>query len=231
MLPAWQGLTAALIAGGPSLTPSDVEIVHQARLEGRLRAIAVNDAYLLAPWADAHYAADAKWHAWHTTGIQKPALKLSADQVAARWAEFAGQRCSVEWGMDYPTPVPNAVVADLRVHLLRNLHGPYHGEGLSKDPEAIVSGRNSGFQALNLAVLAGAKRIILLGYDGAPGSDGRTHWHGGHPSPSAGIYEHIRRSFSVVESELEAAGVTVLNCSPGSAINAFPKASLAEVLA
>lgn len=231
VLPAWQGLTAALIAGGPSLTLSDVEIVRQARLQGRLRVIVVNDAYLLAPWADVHYAADAKWHAWHTAGIAKPALGLTAGEVAERWRVFAGQKAAVEWGTEYPTPQPNAVIADESVHLLGNLHEPYHGEGLSMDPERIVTGRHSGFQALNLAVLAGANTIILLGYDGAPAADGRTHWHGGHPTPSAGIFEHIRRSFSAVERELEAAGVTVLNCSPGSAINSFPKVPLAAALA
>lgn len=231
VVPAWKGRTAVLIAGGPSLTTEDVEIVRQARMADRVRVIVVNDAYLLAPWADAHYAGDRRWHGWHTAGIEKPALGLTAAQVAARWRAFAGQKAAVEWGTEYPTPQPNAVIEDETVHLLGNLHEPYHGEGLSLNPERIVTGRHSGFQALNLAVLAGASRVLLLGYDGAPAQDGRTHWHGGHPVASAGIFEYIRASFSAAEAQLAAAGVEVVNCSPGSAINSFPKSPLAEALA
>lgn len=230
VVPAWKGRTAALLGGGPSLTIADVEIVRQARAEDRLRVIAVNDAYLLAPWADVHYAADRRWHAWHTAGIPKPSLGLSAADVAARWREFAGQKAAVEWGTEYPTPQPNAVIADESVHLIGNLHGPYHGEGLSLDPERIVTGRHSGFQALNLAVLAGATRILLLGYDGGAAPDGRTHWHDGHPVASADISQYLRSSFSAAERQLAEAGVEVVNCSLSSAINSFPKATLAEAL-
>lgn len=223
VLPAWRGLAAVLIGGGPSLTADQVEAVRVARMAERVRVVVVNDAYLLAPWADVHYAADGKWHAWHEAGIPKPALGLSAEQVRARWAAFPGQKASIEWGGER--------VGDERVHVLKNLHDSCHAYGLSTNAERLVTGRHSGFQALNLAVLAGASRVILLGYDGAPGADGATHWHGGHPKASAGIYDKIRASFSAVERELEAAGVAVVNCSPGSAINSFPKASIAEALA
>ena len=82
-----------------------------------------------------------------------------------------------------------------------------------------------------LAVLAGARTVILLGYDGKPAANGATHWHGGHPKPSsAAIFQHARRAFSAVERDLEAVGVRVVNCSPGSAIESFPKADLAETL-
>ncbi|HCZ48509.1 MAG TPA: hypothetical protein DCZ11_05850, partial [Gammaproteobacteria bacterium] len=47
--------------------------------------------------------------------------------------------------------------------------------GLSASPLRIHQGGNSGYQALNLAVLLGAERVILLGYDMHGG-----HWHGRH---------------------------------------------------
>ena len=37
--------------------------------------------------------------------------------------------------------------------------------GLSRTQGVIHQGKNSGYQALNLAYLLGAKRILLLGYD------------------------------------------------------------------
>lgn len=48
--------TAVCLGGGPSLTQADVDYCR-----GKATIIAINDAYKLAPWADALYACDAKW--------------------------------------------------------------------------------------------------------------------------------------------------------------------------
>jgi hypothetical protein len=223
VLPLWSGLTAVILGGGPSLTQDQVALVRRAREAGTVRVIAVNDAYLLAPWADVQYAADAHWHRWHTEGIAKPVLGLTAQDVRARWAGFAGQKCSIQNSGE--------PIADDAVHMLRNRDFPRHGVGLSLDPRALVTGRNSGFQALNLAVLTGAKRVILLGFDGKPNEQGKEHFHGGHPKPTpAAAYPLYRQAMSSAENAIEEAGVTVLNCSPGSEINSFPKVALEGAL-
>lgn len=54
------GETFVILATGPSLTAEDVNFVR-----GKARVICVNDAYTLAPWADALWASDAKWWRWH----------------------------------------------------------------------------------------------------------------------------------------------------------------------
>lgn len=215
-------MTAVLIGGGPSLTVEQVQEVRVAREADLVRVVVVNDAYLLAPWADVHHASDFKWHKWHSEGVAKPAIGLSAEEVRDRWRAFAGQKCSITWGADR--------LPDHSVHALRNLNDHFHGYGLSRDPERIVTGRHSGFQALNIATLAGASRVILLGYDGGRSESGATHWHGGHPTPSSDLSEYILRSFSAIEGDLEAMGVEVLNCSPGSRINSFRRARLADAL-
>ncbi len=222
VLPAWSGHTAVIIAGGPSLTHSDVHRVREAHATCKdVRCIVVNDAYLLTPWADVHYAADSHWHKWHTDGIAR--LEYTPMQVAALWAEFAGQKCTIENS--------GANVEDDTVHMLRNKTFPNHSNGLSLDPQALVTGRNSGFQALNLAVLAGAKRVILLGFDGQPARDGKAHWFGNHPRPTPeAAYPLYRQAMSAAENALLEAGVEVINCSPGSAIDAFPKRSLEQEL-
>lgn len=231
VLPLWKGRTVAILAGGPSLTAQAFEAVRLARETDALRSIAVNDSYLLAPWADLHYAADAKWHAWHREGVPKPALGLTAEDVRARWAAYGGERCSIEPAKDYPEPKESALEADERVHLLRNVHHPYRGAGLSRDPGFLVTGWNSGFQALNLAILAGAARVLLLGFDACHTPDGRSHWHGGHPKASSGDFGPFLRAFSAAEAAIAEAGVEVLNCSPVSRIESFPKVSLDEALA
>jgi hypothetical protein len=220
--PLWGGLTAVILGGGPSLTHEQIALVRRAREASTVRVIAVNDAYLLAPWADVQYAADEHWRKWHADGIDKPLLGLTAQDVRERWAGFTGQKCGIQ---------SHCQCHDDAVHLLRNRDFPAITMGLSLDPRALVTGRNSGFQALNLAVLAGAKLIILLGFDGKPNEQGREHFHGGHPQPTpAAAYPLYRQAMSAAEREIEAAGVTVLNCSPGSAIDSFPKLSLEEAL-
>lgn len=221
--PVWKGRTAVVIAGGPSITAEDLALVEAARAADRVRVVAINDAYLVAPYADVHYAADSAWHDWHTAGIAKPALGLTADQVRERWALFAGEKCTIQSS--------GANVQDSRVHMLRNRDFPRYGMGLSLDPCALVTGRNSGFQGVNLVVLAGAARILLLGFDGHPMQDGRTHYCGGHPRTTpAAAYPLYIQAMSAAEAEIARAGVEVVNCSPGSWIDSFPKKRLAEVL-
>jgi hypothetical protein len=123
-------------------------------------------------------------------------------------------------------------IEDGNVHLLRNKNFPQNGTGLSLDPQYLVTGHNSGYQALNLAVLSGAKKIILLGYDGREPPQGQpTHWFGDHPrrEPSA-VFELYRQSFKSGAAAIKAAGVRVINCSPGSAVDAFEKMELNEAL-
>lgn len=220
VLPAWAGATAVIIGGGPSLSTAQVECVGAAcaasgvagngHADGRrVYAIAVNDAYRLAPFAEVLYFADSHWWEWH--------------RARPEFVEYAGQKCTIQNS--------GANVTDEAVHMLRNAHHPYLGNGLSLDPGVLVSGRNSGFQALNLAILAGAKSVLLLGFDGRPDKTGRTHWFGEHPRPTpASAYEHYRRAFSAAERMIAAAGVRVLNCSPGSGIDSFPKVALENAL-
>jgi hypothetical protein len=223
VLPVWKGRTAVILGGGASLTLEQFKQVEAARAADKIRVVAVNDAYLVAPWADAHYAADSHWHKWHTDGIAKPALALGGAEVKLRWAEFRGQKCTIQNS--------GANVTDQAVHMLRNRDFPNHGMGLSLEPRYLVTGRNSGFQALNLAVLAGASRIILLGFDGKPGDAGPDHFHGGHPRPTPpSVYPLYRQAMSAAENALDDAGVEVVNCSPGSAIDSFPKRALEELL-
>lgn len=226
VVPEWTGATVVILGGGPSLTLEQLKIVRAAHEADRIRVIAVNDLYLLAPWADVHYAADSHWHAWHCAGIAKPNLGLSAEAVRARWESFAGQKCSIEQS--------GSNIADDAVHVLRNAHHPNRDFGLSRDPRQLVTGFHSGFQALNLAILAGAATVILCGYDtNEPTNIIAAHGlTGDHPRATpAQAYPLYRQAYSRAEHLIEAAGVTVLNASPGSAINSFPRTDLSDALA
>ena len=59
------------------------------------------------------------------------------------------------------------------------------------------------------------------------------HWHGDHPSPLSNGLPHKmwKENFAVFAADLEKAGIEVINCSPTSVLNCFPKRDYREVLA
>lgn len=102
--------------------------------------------------------------------------------------------------------------------------GPY---GLELAPTGLRTGFNSGYQAINLAVHFGAKRIVLLGFD----LKGR-HFFPDHPlrrNPGP-PFAACLMAFPTLVGPLKTAGVEVVNCSPDSAIECFPKLALADAL-
>ena len=162
---------------------------------GRARVIVINNAYTYAPWADVMYACDRKFWNWPV------GLKAAA--------EFGGLKYSLQDG------VPAGV------QVLKNLGK----DGLSRDPAGLKTGHNSGYQAINLAVLLGARRVILLGYDMHGG-----HCFGQHPDKSGPPFALCLAAFPTLVEPLRQAGVSVINCTPGSALLCFPMASLADAL-
>lgn len=119
------------------------------------------------------------------------------------------------------------MVRDENVFMLHN----GGGDGLSNVANTIKTGSNSGYQAINIAVLAGAKRVLLVGYDmHFPG--GKSHWHAGHPVRSdEGQYVTYAKRFSTMLDPLRAAQCEVVNCTPGSKIEAFRFSILEKELA
>lgn len=102
---------------------------------------------------------------------------------------------------------------------------------LSDVPNAICTGHNSGYQALNIAYLAAAARILLLGFD-MRFTDGRSHWHAGHPhkTPETNYTAVYAPFFVTTVPQLIARGVDVVNCSPVSTLSCFRKESLESIL-
>lgn len=112
------------------------------------------------------------------------------------------------------------------LHLLRKTGD----EGLELNPNGLRTGRNGGYQAINLAVHLGAVRIILLGYDMQKGPRGESHWHGDHPRHTDSPYAIFLRKFDTLIEPLQRIGVDVVNCTRRTALKAFRRAELHEVL-
>jgi len=188
---SWSGQAVVCVASGPSLTIKSVDYC-----QGKARVIAINDNYLLAPWADMLYACDHQWWLWHNGAPEFPGIKVTQSIDAA-----------VEFGLRW---IPSK-----------------KGRGLSENPEHIHQGRNSGYQAINIAHLMGASRILLLGYDMHTVEGRQPRWFGHHPNQQVPDYTDYIQHFDTIA---EQAAVEVINCTPGSALECFEKRELRDVL-
>jgi hypothetical protein len=98
--------------------------------------------------------------------------------------------------------------------------------GLSERDGVLHAGRNSGYQAINLAYLMGATRIGLLGYD----MQGGGHFFGRHPKSlrQNSDYSVFRAAFRTIQPHEY--GIEIWNCTRDTGLDAFPCRSLESVL-
>lgn len=198
------GRPVLILGGGPSLTARQVAFCYRRRRVPR--CIAINDSFRLAPWADALYACDLGWWARTPEAAEFHGLKFGLARVTRHYPGV--------WGW-LPT-----VAAGGKNH------------GFDPRPGRMRTGGNGGHQAIIAAVQLGARKIILLGYDMQAAADGRCNWHDYDPTtPNPTIYPRFRAAFDTLKHDLIHLGVTVLNATPGTALEAFPPVPLAVALA
>jgi hypothetical protein len=172
------------------------------------RVIVVNDAYKALPRADILYAADFHW--WRVNDGAK-------GFTGERWTSHSN---SVQVCDD------KSIVAN---EFPLNFMYATHGKGFSSDPSCIYYGNpeHSGFQAVNLAALMGAARIVLVGFD--YGYSGKAHFFGDHPQnlrqPKSHEYAAMAKAFDSVSTSIE-----ILNATPNSGLRKFPLVELSEAL-
>jgi hypothetical protein len=205
--PDWAGEPCIVAAPGPSLTGEVAHRCRMARLQDQWRVVAVQDAYRLMPWADAMYGCDDKW--WH---------------IHQDCAGFRGEK----WSTHEPLGNDKLAVADkYGVRLVEGVHGSQ----FSVDGGKIAYGANSGFQGLNLALLKGCTRIVLVGFN-LKKVNGQKHFFGDHPK---GL--HNREEFESFVTHFAAAakclpkGVKIVNATPDSALTCFKMMDLETALA
>ena len=210
--PEWKGETVAILGGGPSLSPGDVNALH-----GRMRVIAVNNAYWLAPWADILYFSDEAWWCWHHGGTDPKGERHKGDP---RYHAFPGRKVALANACTFRR--------EPAVRILQNYEA---NPGLCEIRDGVYTGRSSGYQAINLAAHLGVARILLLGFDMRPVA-GRTHWHMAHKRATTpeDFGNTMLPWFRTLVEPCRARGIEVINCTPGSAIECFPKMTLDEAL-
>lgn len=203
----WSDRPVAIVGGGPSLQGFDF-----GRLRSRFTVVAVNASMFDLPFADAGFSIDIRaarnWWPKIRNEVRFP-FYLAIDNPVLD--HFSG-------------PPPSSVVFLRRVQ----------GTALSTNPVLISAGGTSGFGALHLSFLKGAKRITLFGFDYQPSAVGEWHHNEQHYFPHRQRlwdWQKWARNFDAAASVLRQAGVEVVNASPGSAITAFRRVSIEEALA
>ena len=215
------GGTVVCLAPGPSLCREDVEYVR-----GKATVIAINNAVTLAPWADVIYSSDQLW--WNRNAKAMRALpgikvrvhathqKVTRGLVGAKYCQGCRRRLIAQdkgcWCAGIVSLFNDGVT------------------GLSLGPDAICTTNNSGGAAINVAVLLGAKTVLLVGYDMGPDEKGRRHFDDVGPAAVTSPYQNFRKHIATMVEPLKKAGITVLNCSRFSRLECFPRVSLREAL-
>lgn len=202
----WRGESCIVAASGPSLT---ADVAETCRRSG-WRVVVVNDAWRMIPTADALYAADSKWWTSHD---------------GARG--FAGERWTTHESLSGGHVNDKTLIADL--YGLRCVRGD-DGEGFSRNPAVLHYGSNSGFQAINLALLKGCTRVALVGFD-MRHVNGQAHYFGEHRAPlrTCTDYRQFLPAFERA-AKLLPEGVEIVNATPASALRCFPMMTLDDAL-
>ena len=189
-----------MAAPGPSLALA----VEKVACSG-LPTIVVQDAWRLLPAAEVLYGCEGAW--W---------------QLYKGVPEFKGEKWASHSAHEGVADDKRQESRDYKLHLIAG----DTAEGFSFDPSRIHYGDNSGFQAVNLALLFGCTHIILVGFD-MRRVDGRAHFFGEHPQQlNRGTqYERFAKHFER-SAKLLPAGIRIINATPGSALTCFPMMDL-----
>ena len=193
-------------ASGPSLTKDVAWTARKARWFGDHRIVAVSDAYKLFPCADILYSCDSEWWNIH-------------DGVP----DFRGEKWSSHDDVKGTSNDKRACADKYGLKLVLGKNAP----GFSTDQNMLHYGQNSGFQAVNLALLKGATKVVLIGFDMRE-VGGQRHFFGNHPAGlrNNGDYRNFIRAFEQAKPP-----VPIINATPGSALKCYPMMDLREALA
>lgn len=209
--PDWSEKAVAIIASGPSAKKEDLE-----QLRGRAAVLAIKQNVELVPWSDVVYGCDEAW--WrHKKGlVDFKGIKVSwAPRAIGRYPDL--HKVEIETSQDRIYPV------EKRSYRM-----------VFDKPGTLGNGGNSGYQALNLAVQFGAKKILLIGFDMHDRSGvhwyGRNHWERAG-NPSRDCFDRWLKALDVAARDLEYIGVQVINTSPISALTCFPRGTVKCALA
>lgn len=196
-----------MAAPGPSLPLADL-----ASIRGQFDVLAVTSAFLAVPFANHVYACDRRW--W----VEYHAAVRSRHPDAELWGhdDGAGRLDGVELLRIAGWPPKSGS---------RIIDNP----GICLEPWVLHSGRNSGYQAINLAYHLGYRLVALVGFDMRCDDTGRQHFFGEYASDRLHKRSPYGEWIPLFRTIRSSDSFRVVNCTPGSALDAFEFRSLEDV--
>lgn len=230
--PIWEGDDVWILGGGPSVTqqfgipdsivdnvvkgisPPSVYSPYMADIHDK-HVIGINVSYLIGTWIDMVFWGDLKFIEINKVHLANwPGLKVTCHESGKK----------VPWAKFLPRDTTHAL-------------------GICPYPNMVSWNSNSGSAAISVAANAGAKRIILLGFDMNYNGGNMRHWHNlygsapARPNRQANVkFNHLfsfarhLQGFPQIAKDAKARGIEIINLSPMSAIKEFPKYSVKEFL-
>lgn len=212
----WKGETVFIIGGGPSLRGMEFKSLHGERVIG------CNDAYRMgydsifhnqglfplrpySSWIQVILFGDNCWFAHHRDEIIKQYERYFFISMASQ-----NPNCeTVHWMKRQP-------------------------EGLTtRESKKIGWNKSTGAGAINLALLLGAKRVVLLGFDMKMGDENQANWHVNEVNtPIPSDYVKFAEGMETIAKELSEKypDAEILNAGPDSALECFTKVTLESTL-
>jgi hypothetical protein len=222
----WEGGEVWIIGGGPSV-PKQFGIpdsVIQRVIAGespslyspymeaihKKHVVGINVSYLIGEWVDVAFFGDMNFFLQHQERLAKfPGLKVCC----------------------HPQIEKHKWIKYLARDNTKN-------KGISNTPQQVCWNHNSGSAAISFVTHAGAKKIVLLGFDMKLNGKEQQHWHDlygrianrNFKKPQHMPFERHLRGFSEIAKDAKRLGVEIINVSPDSAIQEFERISVEEYL-
>jgi hypothetical protein len=180
----------------------------------------VQDAYRAIKYADALYGCNPSWWRHH---------KDCDGFTGEKWTTHHKDCTNNKLDPDPELKTGQSLADAFGLNVVEGKEAP----GFSLDPGMIHYGSNSGFQAINLAILFGSKRIVLVGFD-MRCVNGKGHFFGDHPGKELrqnndDEYRGFIRFFDTA-AKLLPPEISIINATPESALTSFPKVALEVAL-
>lgn len=193
--PIWKNQTVFVIGGGPSIINFDI-----IRLQPH-NCIAINNAFIIAPWSRFLVFHDSRWLKWHLDGVQK----------------FTGTR--VTTNSKAPPIAAKRMQKDRRVAI--NCTDPTVLAGI----DSGTMGLNLAFHfgASTIALVG-----FDMGFTARSGKVIK-HWHTEHPiSPHASNYDRFLKQYPDIQKALLSNNVKLVSLTP-TRID-IPKVQLSAII-
>lgn len=218
----WKDGTCWIIGGGPSVTTQfriPKKIVQKVRnnevpisefspymsLLHDKHVIGINGAFRLGDWVDICFFGDRNWYFDNASDLN------AYKGILVGCPEFL--QCA-GW-------------QKLNIQHVKKSDKTY---GLTKEPSKVCWNFNSGSAAINLAYHLGCTRIILLGFDMDLSSSGTGHWHNLYNGKTNMPFAKHLAGFEQIAIDAKQLGIEIINASPLSKIENFPKMNVSDIV-